>query len=102
MSKITRVPLELVGSKGNAGDSVVYDGDKLNLQSEQQTGDKFVSSIKYDAETGTLTIAFSDNTQLSATGFMVPGNIGVGPTGPTGPQGVSGKKWARRKRWPTG
>lgn len=91
MSKITRVPLELVGSRGNAGDAVIYDGDKLNLQSEAPTGDKFVNSIKYDAETGTLTIAFSDSTQLSATGFMVPGNIGVGPTGPTGPQGVSGK-----------
>lgn len=89
---ITRVPLQMVAAKnGEAGDSVKFDGDSLNLQSEQTGGDKFVSSAKFDAETGILTIGFSDNTQLTATGFMVPGNIGVGATGPTGPQGVSGK-----------
>lgn len=89
---ITRVPLQMVAARnGESGDSVKFDGENLSLQSEEATGDKYISSAKYDSETGTLTLGLSDNTQLTATGFMVPGNIGIGPTGPTGPQGVSGR-----------
>ena len=100
---ITRVPLQMIAAKnGEAGDSVKFDGDSLNLQSEQVTGDRYISSAKYDSETGTLTLGLSDGTQLTATGFMVPGNIGVGPTGPTGPQGVFGKNGRDGKDGRTG
>lgn len=92
MGTITRVPLQMVAARsGETGDSVKFNGNELELQPNELSGDRYISVAKYDAETGTLTLGFSDNTQLTANGFMVPGNIGIGPTGPTGPQGVSGR-----------
>lgn len=92
MGTITRVPLQMVAARsGETGDSVKFNGNELELQPNELSGDRYIASAKYDAETGILTLGLSDNTQLTATGFMVPGNIGIGPTGPTGPQGVSGR-----------
>jgi hypothetical protein len=92
MGNITRVPLSMVApSAGTAGDQVVFDGAKLELQEEPVSTDKSIKSASFDPTTGTLTIALTDGSQIDVSGFMVPGNIGVGPTGPTGPQGPSGK-----------
>jgi hypothetical protein len=90
---LTTVPLTMVSAGSNAqpNDQVVFNGDKLEPQNpSNSTTDLHVIDARYDPITGILELIRSDNNIMSISGFMTPGNIGVGPRGATGPQGIPG------------
>lgn len=90
---LTRPPLSMVDPGDAEVDDVVrFDGQQLTPESLDATlADIYVSNGAYDPETGVLTLQRSNGSLLQISGFMVPANIGIGPTGPRGPAGESGK-----------
>jgi len=91
---LTKTPVSMIGVGANAQpkDQLVYNGSAVEAQSPSsgQQQDIYVSSAKYNSDTGVLELTRSDSTILQVPGFMTVANIGVGPRGSTGPQGNPG------------
>lgn len=87
---LTRPPLGLIKAptSGEAGDGVVYDGDRLSL--EPRDANSYINSGVFDVETGTLRLIKNSGSEIIVEGFLTENNIPHGPIGPTGPQGASG------------
>jgi hypothetical protein len=87
---LTRVPLNMIRAKGSAGSDVVFNGRDVVVKEEENVNNSGINAISYDDSTGTLTVVLVNGTVKTVTGFMTPGNIGVGPAGPQGLPGVAG------------
>lgn len=94
MAGLTRVPLSMLDPGDNArpNDDIVYNGQEIESQTPNQTGDtdNVVVRGAFDPETGILNLYRADDSILQIAGFMTIQNIGVGPRGATGPRGAAG------------
>lgn len=92
MTRLTRVPLNMVNATGRPGSRVEYDGRALVTVPVSEDANNYgLAAGAYDALAGVLTLELQNGATLKLEGFPTIETIGVGPQGSTGPKGVDGR-----------
>lgn len=87
----TKLPIEMLGARGRAGNAVVFDGLNVKVSEDSQDSNDYgLEKGTYDSSIGTLTITLRNGKTIELSGFPTVNTIGRGPVGPTGPSGVNG------------